>query len=335
MLYAAVCLTTASSCTGRKAADAVVERRPVKVGTLTVGIDGGVSGSRYVGEIVPDKDVVVTASYPGTLESIAVRKGDRVQKGALLAEISSQSVRSSLEIAQATLRQAEDGYERLQMVAGSGSVSQVQMIDIETKLAKAKASAKAAEQAVADCRVKSPFAGVVSEVMVDSGVEVGVAQPLVRIVDVSRVSIRISVHENEINRIAPGSIASVDIPALSISGVPAMVRGKSLVPSALSHSYDCTLEFVSLPSGVMPGMAVKAVFDVDGDSAITVPASSVQMDKQGKYVWISDQGRVRKARISVGGYSGRNVVVTDGLCPGDKVITAGYQKVSTGMEVTE
>lgn len=312
------------------------EPRPaIKVETLTVGMDQGVTGSRYVGETVPDKEAVVTASYPGRLVTLNVKKGDRVQKGSVLAEISSQSVRSSLEIAEATLRQAEDGYERVRQVFDKGGVSQVQMVDIETKLAKAKASAEAARQALEDCRLTAPFSGVVSEVLAERGEEVGPAQPLVYIIDVSALRVRIAVHENEINRLARGALASVEIPALGLSDIPARVSDKSMVPSALSHSYDCTLEFLSRPKGLMPGMAAKATFSVDGTTAITVPASAVQMDREGKYVWLSDEGTVRKARITAGGYQGRSVVVESGLEPGDKVITAGYQKVSTGMKVTE
>lgn len=85
----------------------------------------------------------------------------------------------------------------------------------------------------------------------------------------------------------------------------------------------------------MPGMAVKVRFDMDGGSRMVIPASAVQMDDAGKYVWLDDGGVVRKARIEVGGYSGRGIVVGSGLEDGDKVIVAGYQKVSTGMKVVE
>ena len=39
--------------------------------------------------------------------------------------------------------------------------------------------------------------------------------------------------------------------------------------------------------------------------------------------------------MTVNGYSGKGVIVTDGLKDGDRVIVSGFQKVSTGMKVTE
>lgn len=334
ILLVAAALSLAG-CNMQPKGSAPASRPAVKVETMTVGMEGEMSASRHVGEVIPDKSVVITASYPGTLVSLNVKKGEMVQQGALIGEISSQSVRSSLEIAEATLKQAEDGYERVRQVYGSGSVSQVQMVDIETKLAKARASVDAARQAADDCRMKAPFTGVVSEVYVDNGVELGLSQPVAQIIDATRLRIRIPVHENEINSIAKGSRARVEIPALGLRDIPARITEKSLLPSTLSHSYDCTLEFDQAPKGVMPGMAVKAQFSIEGSAAITVPASAVQMDMDGRYVWLSDSGRVRKAHIEVGGYSGRSVVVSSGLEVGDKVIVAGYHKVSSGMEVTE
>lgn len=85
----------------------------------------------------------------------------------------------------------------------------------------------------------------------------------------------------------------------------------------------------------MPGMLAKVRFDDNGDDSIAVPASAVQLDSEGKYVWMSESGVVSKRRITVGGYSGMGVIVTEGLAEGEKVIVKGYQKVSGGMKVIE
>ena len=88
--------------------------------------------------------------------------------------------------------------------------------------------------------------------------------------------------------------------------------------------------------GLMPGMAVKVRFESrEEGSRIVIPASAVQIDADGKYVWVSDSSVVHKRRIVPGGYSGKGVIVSEGLEEGDKVIFEGYQKVSSGMKITE
>jgi multidrug efflux pump subunit AcrA (membrane-fusion protein) len=53
----------------------------------------------------------------------------------------------------------------------------------------------------------------------------------------------------------------------------------------------------------------------------------------GKFVWVAKDGRATRQNITISGYSGTGVVVSEGLHSGDIVIVEGYQKVSEGMKV--
>lgn len=77
----------------------------------------------YVGEIDASGSAVISTNHSGTLESIIVAQGSQVKRGDILAEVDSKNVLASYEISQATLRQAEDGYERIKKVHESGTVA--------------------------------------------------------------------------------------------------------------------------------------------------------------------------------------------------------------------
>ena len=67
---------------------------------------------------------------------------------------------------------------------------------------------------------------------------------------------------------------------------------------------------------------------------MVIPASAVLTDEGGRYVWtVNDENRVVKTYIRVNGYSGKGVVVEDGLNEGLRVIVDGSRKVSSGMKV--
>ncbi|MCQ2180415.1 MAG: efflux RND transporter periplasmic adaptor subunit [Bacteroidales bacterium] len=335
LYVSAIAILALCSCQSNVVRHSAKEKAPVKVETITVSSSASLGRHSYMGEVVPSKSVTLLAPYSGTVQSILVSKGSVVEKGAVTAVISSQPVESAYQIAQASLKQAQDGYDRVSLVYSSGSVTEVQMVDIKTSLAKAEASMESARRAKEDCSLKAPYRGVVSEVFPTSGVEVLAAQRMMTVLDLSNLKIRISVHENEINSIVKGSEAFVEIPALGLSEVKARVSEKSLLSSELTHSYMCTLVLDGRVSGLMPGMLAKVRFDDNGDDSIAVPASAVQLDSEGKYVWMSESGVVSKRRITVGGYSGMGVIVTEGLAEGEKVIVKGYQKVSGGMKVIE
>lgn len=335
VLYLSAACLFCICCSPREDSASRKDKAPVPVKTITAGEDSSDQTSRFIGEIVPEKTVILTTPYPGTVVRMAVKQGQTVHQGQVIAEISSQTVNSSAEIARANVNQARDAYERVRKVYEKGSISQLQMVDMKTQLTKAEASAKAAEKSLEDCRIKAPYSGTVSETFVDKGVEVGLGQPLVSIMDNGSVLIRISVHENEINLISTGDDATVDIPSLGLEGLHAEVCNKNIVSAPMSHSYECRLKLDAIPQGVISGMAAKVSFRLSGKSSIVIPADAIQMDKDGKYVWIDDGGTAKKNRIEINGYSGQGVIIKNGLNVGDKVICEGYHKISSGMKVSE
>lgn len=306
---------------------------PVKVKVQTVRMEPSEERHSFVGEVVSSRSALISAPHPGKLVSLEVKKGDVVKAGQVLARISSSTVESAYKIASANLEQARDGYDRATQVYAEGNVSEIQYMDIKTKLQQAEAAMESARKAKDDCTVKAPYSGVVSATFADEGVDLAPGHSLVSIMDMSGLEIRISVHENEIARIREGAGASIDIPAFGIENLPARVSAKSFLASALAHCYDCNLKLESIPSGLLPGMSVRVMFDEDGEDCLTVPAEAVQVDAGGRYLWLCEDGVVRKVHIEVGGYSGKGIVVSSGLSEGDKVIVSGYHKVSEGMKV--
>jgi len=311
------------------------ERQLVKVGVI-IANGGDITTSRtYVGKATAVKEAIIKAPYPGDVTDILIREGDTLREGQVVVKIYSESINSSLEIAEATLRQAQDGYDRLMNVKDNGSVPEVKIVEVKTQLAKAKSSVKAAKKAIDDCNVKVPFSGVASKVYVERGESVGLSAPLIKLLDIVQTNVVINVPENEIADINLGDVASLDIPALRIKDITVVVTGKSVDAQSISHSYECTLTPAIDVSGFMPGMIGKVVFAKDDcNHKIVIPASSVSTDKDGRYVWTADDNNsVSKSYITTGGFSGKGVIVTKGLENGDKVIVEGMSKVSSGMIV--
>ena len=323
----------ALSCTDRANKKTVV-KEPVNVGVLTVTPMSSQYYKVYVGEINASGSAIISTNHSGTLESLKIEQGTHVKKGDVLAEVVSKNVLASYEISHATLKQAEDGYERVKKVHESGTVADVKLVEIETQLAKARAAAKSSEQSLEECSVKAPFNGTVSDVLVEQGVHVGPGTPLLKLVDLSTVEIAIPVPEGEIGNIKIGQKAVIDVPALNMSGIEARVVLKGVTAVSPSHTYRCTLVPDKKQANLYPGMVCKVRLSEVSDSLrIRIPASSVEMDTKGKFVWTLKDGVVGRSYVTVDGYQEKGVIITSGLEPGDKVIVKGAAKVSTGMKV--
>jgi RND family efflux transporter MFP subunit len=310
------------------------EKEPINVGVMTVTPMSSQYYNVYVGEINASGSAIISANHSGILESINVEQGSHVSRGEVLAEVISKNVLASYEMAHATLRQAEDGYERVKKVHESGTVADVKLVEIETQLAKARAAARSSEESLEECKLKAPFNGTVSDVLVEEGIHVNPATPVLKIVDLSTIEVTIPVPEGEIGKIRIGQKALIDVPALGITGIEAHVELKGVTAAPPSHTYRCTLVPDKKQTDLYPGMVCKVRLSEESDSLrIRIPASSIEMDSKGRFVWIVEDGVVGKSYVTVDGYQEQGVIISSGLEPGDKVIVKGAAKVSTGMKV--
>lgn len=312
----------------------VIEKEPINVGVLTVTPMSSQYYNVYVGEINASGSAVISTNHSGILKAINVQQGTHVNRGDVLAEVISKNVQASYDISHASLRQAEDGYERVKKVHESGTVPDVKLVEIETQLEKARAAAKSAEESLEECRIKAPFNGTVSEVFVEQGIQVNPGTAILKLVDLSTIEVSIPVPEGEIGRIKIGQKALIDVPALDITGIEAHVELKGVTAASPSHTYRCTLVPEKKQTNLYPGMVCKVrLSEVAESLRIRIPASAVEMDSNGRFVWVVNDGVVGRKYVTVDGYQEQGVIISSGLEPGDKVIVKGSAKVSTGMKV--
>lgn len=309
-------------------------KTPIKVGVMTITSTESVNYKVYVGEVDASSSTIISAGHIGTLTSINVKQGATVKQGELLAEITSKNTIASYEMSQATLKQAEDGYERVKKVHESGTVADVKMIEIETQLAKARAAAKASEESMEECRLKAPFNGTISKIIAEEGVQVNPGTPILKLVDISTILIDIPVPEGEIGKLKIGQEALIDIPALDLCNLKAKIVSKGVTAEFPSHTYECRIAPLKQNPEILPGMVCKVrIHDIATIRSIIIPASSVEVDENGQYVWTVSNGKVEKTYVTVKGYQDKGVMISDGLDLGDSIIIQGAAKVSTGMSV--
>lgn len=330
-----ICIMCAGACGTESGTSDKGGDNPVAVRTVVMQKSTDIRTRSYVGQAKASRGVVLLSPYSGTLTMLEVRVGETVSTGDVVAEIYSESVRSAYAMAQATLRQAEDGYARIVKVHDRGGVPDAKMSEVEASLAKARAGAAAAKDALESCMVKAPFGGTVSGIYVHQGTDVTAAEPLLRIIDPADMEIEFSVPEGELSGISEGMQAVVDIPALDIEGADAVVVTKGIEASAVSHTYGCSLRLTGPVAGLASGMVCKVTLHKDMNPDYIVPAQVVHTDRTGRYVWVLKDGTVRKVHVVTGGFSGNGVIISDGLSDGDKVIGEGFRKVSSGMKVKE
>ena len=320
--------------------DKAPSRAPVSVKVIAVGQGSQAGDDAYVGTVVESSGMAVSFQVPGCISRLYVDEGAKVGKGQLLATIDPATLRQAHASQKAVLRQAADAYRRYKRLHEQGTISEIQWMEVQSKYEQAKAAEAMAREQLSHTSVRAPQAGVISQRMVEEGSNVAPGQPIMKLVDVNRVDIRISVPENRVSGVKVGTKADIKVAALGGATYTGSVTEKGVEANPISHTYEVKMNIANPGSRLMPGMVCdvrlytgKAVAD---GGEITVPSQAVGLDTDGtRFVWVSERGIARRRAISVGGFVTGGVSVTSGLRPGEKVIVEGCSKVSDGMKVKE
>jgi len=308
----------------------------VKVKIVTIEESDAVSKLDYVGIIEERSSTALGFSTLGTVEKIFVSEGDYVRKGQMLAKLDQSSARSMLEAAEATLKQAQDAYDRLKSIHNKGSLPEIQMVDIETKLQQAQSSYNLAKKNLDNCTLYAPADGVIGKKVAEAGEYFITGTSILTILDISSVKARFSVPENEISDISPDCKSEITVAALRNKKFNGKKIEKSVVANSISHTYPAYIIISNPEKNLLPGMVCRVeLTPSDKPEGIVVPIGIIQTTTEGKkFIWTEKEGLAKRTYVSTGMTRGKGVEILSGLSTGDRIVTQGYQKISEDEKIT-
>lgn len=310
---------------------------PVNVSILQVKKSSHLQELTYSATIEPDNTAKIGFAVSGIVNNVAVKEGQLVKQGQLLATIDATEYRNALAIADAGLEQAEDSYNRFNELYKKGSLPAKDFIDIKTRLAQARANKSINSKHIADSKLSAPMSGMITEKWIEQGSMAAPGVPAFTIIKTDQVYAKITVPENEVGKLGTNMHASVLVPALNDS-----LNGKITIinPQAdrLSKTYTVKIQLPNPQQKLLPGMIANVRIDLPNASTVLIiPATAVVRDADGlTYVYaVNTQKKAIRKRITVGNLTGdREVIVKDGLQEGDNIVTEGQTNLSDGMQVS-
>lgn len=309
---------------------------PTKVTVQEIATGNHSEVLKYSGTVEAENTVQIGFSIPGTVSGVLVNEGQMVQAGQLLASIDPTDYDNALLIASAGLEQAEDMFTRLNGLYEKGSLPAKDYIDIKSKLAQARANKNMALKRVKDAKLYAPMSGIITAKLIEKGAMAAPGAPAFTIINTSKVYAKVSVPESEIGKITKGQVANVSIATISqqLTGKISIINPMA---DPVTKSYAVKIQLTNGQGKIMPGMIADAEIST-GQSVgtITVPATAVIRDADDiTYVFVTEgDNKVVRKRISAGGLKGDDVVISDGLQSGDRVVVSGQTKLKDGAAIT-
>jgi RND family efflux transporter MFP subunit len=309
---------------------------------------------RYInlpGEVRPLYEVTLFAKVDGYLDKLTVDKGDSVNAGDLIADIDVPELRANLvkykaelELAQAEFKQiSEASANNTTNMSGTDSEAAKNRLGVANgKLAVAKGNVQYTESMIKYARVVAPFGGIITKRYVDPGAYIPVpnaastpeAAAIVNLTNFKTLRMQVAVPETEATHIKVGQSirwTADDYPGEHFDGT--VTRAYWALDKA-TKTMLTEAQMANPGMKLQPGMLVNARIGIDKKSdVLVIPVEALIKEKTNSFVYIFNDGKIKKAPVQVGFNDGTNVEIVAGVNPADLAIVPGQQALRDGQLV--
>ena len=287
-----------------------------------------------LGTVAAMESVALTATVTETVRALHFDDGDRVEKGQLLAELSSREEHAQLEEARATVSEALRQYQRFQSLAAKGTAAKSQLDERQRDWETARARLAAIESRLADRQIKAPFAGVVGLRDLSVGALVEPGDLITTVDDDSTVKLEFPVAATYLEVLRPGlevSASSRAFPGRRFDGTIKAVNSR-IDPVTRSIRVRATLPN---PEHLLrPGLLMNVVVQQESRLTLVIPEEALLPLGEQQFVFVvSTDGTVDKRELQIGGRRPGLVEVVKGLAADEQVITHGHLQLRPGQVV--
>ena len=315
-----------------------------------------------VGNLIGDATVAVAPRAAGRLQEVYVRLGDRVTRGQRIARIEDFELKEQInqadaaqEVSAATIRQREADlqlakvnaerarslFERQLMPKQQLDDNEARYLAAQAQLDLARAQALQSKARLDELHINlgntvitSPVDGFVARRAVDPGASVGQNNPVVDVVDISRVRLVVNVVEKDLRQLQPGDATRVQVDAYPGETFTGRIARVSPVLDPATRTAPIEIEIPNTDFRLKPGMYARVGITLDTvKDALVVPADAVADLGGRRGVFQPLNGAAVFRTIQVGTEAKDVVEVLGGLREGEEVITTGARALRDGDRV--
>ncbi|CAN0336553.1 unnamed protein product [Scytosiphon promiscuus] len=322
----------------------------------------------YTGRFEASNRVEVRARVSGFLESVNFVDGQMVNKGDVLFTIDDRPFKIALDQAngdlsqaQASLKTAQDNFERVESLRESGAVSIEEYDRRKQALEYAKASIQLSQARVDNAklnleftRVTAPMAGLVSRDRVNEGnlIDGGSSNStlLTTIVATSPIDFYFTGSESDYLRYVRLARNGERRSARS-EGIPVFIKLQDEEDFVHEAKMDFVDNEIDISTGTIesravlenkdhllePGMFGKARIAGSAEhEAIMIPDEIIGTNQSIRFVYVLGEGNlVTTKNVTLGPLHSNGLrIIRDGISQEDKLITNNIQKIRQGIAVT-
>lgn len=343
-LIALSLLVLVSACSGDDAEMAESGDELVKsVNVVTQDVRPGTFTSfvRVIGTVETSNDIMISAEVNGRVMSYAVSEGEQVRKGQTIIKIDDAKLLQEKARLEALTNQAKENYERLKKVYEEDGIgSEIEYLNAKYNYEQTRSSLESIKVDLANTSIKAPFTGTLESKMVEVGEMVSAGTPVVRLIGSEDYIISAGVPARYADAIKTGDDVSVWFDTQDSDTLNATIAytGSSINPQ--NRTFRIEVELPPKANQYKVDMIANLQLNtLRRDNVLAISEEYIYSKRTGYVVYVLEKGEngnsvARERVVKLGPSYKTDVIIEEGLMPGDMLITIGSAFLDDGMRVT-
>ncbi len=298
-------------------------------------------GLTAFGTVSAARGVMLVLEAEGRILEVTFDGNQDVAEGDLLVRVEDDMQRAELAAAVADAWLAEQALDRAETLGETGTAAEVTVEEAEATLSAAQAQVERLEATLRRTRLVAPFDGEIGIPQVETGQFADAGMEVASLQRTDTVRVDFSIAEREVRNIAPGQTVQL-IGELEGDGLEGEISAIEPRTDPDSRLVSVRAPFDNTDGLLRPGQFVRVRVLLDErDDVIAVPQTAVITSLFGDYVYALNEPEdaehdleVRQVFVEIGAREGDRIEIADGLEPGDRVVTAGQNRLSNRSPVT-
>ena len=319
-------------------ANASFERPPVTVAAAMATVESWDEYLDAVGTIKALRGIHLTSEESGEIIEINFASGDSVEAEQLMVVLNDRVEIARRESQRATLKLADLQFTRNKELLLQNSVSHSDYDRSKADLERARADLAETQAILSNKRIRAPFTGVAGIRQVELGDYVSPGTVVVTLQDLTELQIDFSLPAQTAPLLRTGQRIELKVAAFPghIFVARLLALDSQLDPNTRNLLARATID---QGKGLLPGMfAYLRLYPGGRKEVVTVPETAITYSLHGNTIYIVEQGpdgdlTATSTVVETGETRGGRTSILSGLDSGNRVVTAGQNKLYRGVRV--
>jgi membrane fusion protein (multidrug efflux system) len=309
------------------------KRDPLSVRAMQISTKPIVDPINIRGTLMASELVDLSFESSGRITELNINEGQRVVKGTLLAKINDSELQAQRDKVNVQLKLAEDREERQRTLLEREAISRESYEQVLAEMQGLKADLAQIEAKIEKSSIVAPFDGIVGLRYTSEGAYVSPGTLVTQLVSVKPLKVDFAIPERYASIVRTGMPVTFHVNGFTRSFAAKVyaiephvdVKTRTLTVRAM---YDNTRE------DLMPGRSISAVLQIQlFNNAIAIPSEALVPTMEGNLVYLFRSGKAEPISVKTGIRTESEIQITEGLSPGDTLITSGILQMRKGLPV--